>query len=175
MVKIWYTMIAGGASTLIEANTGSNAAKYVRSSRRILRRIVKKKFRRPSGMATLLSGNFTYNYIHGRDLCDFNDSNDDSNGDLDHIIFLCVTDALPYSLTPAESRQESFLFLTKIRSEFIETFSNDISILCGKDILDTISIDSRSSRNSTSSLNLKTRFDESVKNALRLFAARIKV
>ena len=54
MVKIWYTTIAGGTCSLIEANVGANSSKYVRSSRKIIHRIVKQILRRPDGMATFI-------------------------------------------------------------------------------------------------------------------------
>lgn len=157
-------MIAGGTSTLIEANTGANSSKYVRSSRKILRRIVKQTLRRPDGMATLLSGSFAYNYMHG---CDPGDN--DSDPDLDNLIFLCVTDALPFSSTPSQTRQAAYAFLTKIRRDFIDSFSDDIATLCGKNISDSVSVDSKMSS------NLRNSFDDATKGHLRRFAAQIKV
>merc|ERR1719400_2873965 len=48
-------------------------------------------------MATLLSGSFAYNYTHGSDP-------DDNNPTLENLVFLCVTEALPYAATPSETR-----------------------------------------------------------------------
>ena len=91
MAKILYSLIAGGDTPLIEANLQSSTNKYVKACRKILKKIARNELRRPDGMATLLSGSFAYNYIHG---CD----PDDNNATLESLVFLCVTEALPVCL-----------------------------------------------------------------------------
>ena len=88
---------------------------------------------------------------------------------LDNLIFLCVTEALPFSSTPSQTREAAYNFLTKIRRDFIDIFSGDIATLCGKHLSDTLSIDSKMSS------NLRNSFDEKTKSDLRRFAAQVKV
>merc|ERR1719189_1876464 len=73
-------------------------------------------------MATLLSGSFAYNYIHGADP-------DDNNPTLENLVFLCVTEALPYAATPSETREAAFRFLSLIRRNFLEQFRGDLNVL----------------------------------------------
>merc|ERR1719189_1916471 len=73
-------------------------------------------------MATLLSGSFAYNYIHGADP-------DDNNPTLENLVFFCVTEALPYAATPSETREAAFRFLSLIRRNFLEQFRGDLNVL----------------------------------------------
>jgi len=122
MAKILYSLIAGVDTPLIEANLGASSNKYVRACRKILKKISRNELRRPDGMATLLSGSFAYNYIHGADP-------DDNNPTLENLVFLCVTEALPYAATPSETREAAFRFLSLIRRNFLEQFRGDLNVL----------------------------------------------
>ena len=160
MAKILYSLIAGGDTALIEANLGSSSNKYVRACRKILKKISRNELRRPDGMATLLSGSFAYNYIHG---CDVDDNN---NSILENLVFLCVTEALPYAATPSETREAAFKFLSSIRRDFLEQFRGDLNILYPNNNNDeTGSIDS------TQLFSI----DPKMKSDLRVFSASMKV
>eukprot|EP01084_Bolivina_argentea_P217855 369811_1 len=161
MAKLLYSLIAGGGTPLIEANLGSGSNKYVRACRKILKKIARNELRRPDGMATLLSGSFAYNYIHG---CD----PDENNSTLDSLVFLCVTEALPYAATPSETREAAFRFLSSIRRNFLEHFRGDLNVLLkatsANNLSDTASIDSSQIFS----------IDQKMKSDLRMFSASMK-
>eukprot|EP01083_Nonionella_stella_P148509 470205_1 len=161
MAKILYSLIAGVDTPLIEANLGASSNKYVRACRKILKKISRNELRRPDGMATLLSGSFAYNYIHG---CD----PDENNSTLDSLVFLCVTEALPYAATPSETREAAFRFLSSIRRNFLEHFRGDLNVLLkatsANNLSDTASIDSSQIFS----------IDQKMKSDLRMFSASMK-
>ena len=161
MAKILYSLIAGGDTPLIEANLGSSSNKYVRACRKILKKISRNELRRPDGMATLLSGSFAYNYIHG---CDVDDNN---NTLLENLVFLCVTEALPYAATPSETREAAFKFLSAIRRNFLEQFRGDLNILNPNNNIN----DETGSIDSTQIFSI----DPKMKSDLRVFSASMKV
>ena len=161
MAQIQYSLVATADTLLIEANVGSSSAKYVRACRKILKKISRGELRRPDGMATLLSGSYAYNYIHG---CE----PEDNIATLEHLVFLCVTEALPYAATPSETREAAFTFLTSIRRSFLEQFRGDLDVLCKQNHpsnSDTASIDS------TSLIHI----DSQMREDLRRFSSYMKV
>jgi len=112
-------LVAAKTNVILEVTTQSCPGKYVRVSRKILRKIANNKLRRPDGMATLLSGSYAYSYVHGCDL-------DAHVPALDALVFLCVT---PHNLTPTETRQTAFRFLGKTRKAFYDQFHRDLELL----------------------------------------------
>ena len=56
--------------------------KYIRASRKILKKIEQDEIRRPDGMGTLISGTYSYNYIHGYEYSEYSV--------LESLIFICV-------------------------------------------------------------------------------------
>lgn len=160
MAKILYSLIAGGETPLIEANLGASSNKYVRACRKILKKISRNELRRPDGMATLLSGSFAYNYIHG---CD----PDDNNSILESLVFLCVTEALPYAATPSETREAAFKYLSLIRRNFLEQFRGDLNMF----VADNNNNNDTESIDSSQILSI----DPKMKSDLRVFSASMKV
>ena len=122
--KILYALIASKETRVVTVNIGSTTDKYVRACKKILKKINGEELHRPDGMATLLSGKYAYNYIHG---CD---------KDKKTLIFLCVTESLPSSssnITPSQLRKYSYQFLQNIRNNFLQQFRGDIEILIESD------------------------------------------
>ena len=93
------------------------AKKYYRGSRKILKKINDGSLRRPDGMATLISGSYAYNYIHGYEY------NNKKYHLLEHLIFLCVTPGISMNNMPNKTRELSFNYLTQIRRIFLTNFS----------------------------------------------------
>ena len=164
MSKILYSLIAGVDTPLIEANLGASS-KYVRASSKILEKISRNELRRPDGMATLLTGSFAYNYIHGADP-------DDNNPTLENLVFLCVTEALPYAATPAETREAAFRFLSLIRRNFLEQFRGDLNVL-----FKATSGSGSGNTSDTGSIGSTeiVSIDPKMKSDLRMFSASMKV
>eukprot|EP01084_Bolivina_argentea_P075588 137011_1 len=132
MAKILYSIIGtcgyDKSTVLVEAHLQSKQTstkitnKSVRACRKILKLIAQNQFRRPDGMATLLSGNFAYHYIHGCEL-------DDNDSTAQNLVFVCVTEALPTAVTPSNMREAAFEFLSFLRMQFLQQFRSDLNVL----------------------------------------------
>merc|ERR1719245_1289829 len=116
-------------------------------------------------MATLLSGSFAYTYIHG---CD----PDDNNATLESLVFLCVTEALPYAATPSETREAAFRFLSQIRRNFLEQFRGDLNVLFKATSHGAVS-GNGSDTGSIGSSDIVS-IDPKMKSDLRMFSASMK-
>ncbi|ETO08404.1 hypothetical protein RFI_28984 [Reticulomyxa filosa] len=168
--RIQYSLVATLDTLLIEANVGSSSAKYVRCCRKILKKISSGELRRPDekkektfqmDKKQVLFVFYAYNYVHG---CE----PDDQQPNKENLIFLCVTEALPYAATPTETREAAHFFLTKIRKSFLETFRASLDLFCNTSAA-TASSETQSA-DSSSLINI----DQSLKNQLRMFSSFMK-
>lgn len=157
--QILYSVVASHETPLVEAHLRSpnekSTKKYVKACRKILKKIARNELRRPDGMATLLSGSYAYNYIHGSDV----------DKSIESLIFLCVTEALPYAATPTQTREAAFHVLCKNRREFLEQFSGDLQTLC----------DATRDPENTSSDGTLMMIDSKMRSYLSRFSAAMRV
>ena len=124
---IYYSVIAINSELLCEVDQHRDGRsqrdpKYARASKKILRKIEGFEIRRPDGMGTLISGTYSYNYIHGQEHC-----STASYPLLESLVFLCV---LPlYQSTPnvtSNERELAFHFLSSLRRDFVTSFAQHL-------------------------------------------------
>mmetsp|Transcript_72935 Transcript_72935/g.89458 ORF Transcript_72935/g.89458 Transcript_72935/m.89458 type:complete len:300 (+) Transcript_72935:29-928(+) len=153
MSQIQYTFI-GNVSTgkcLLETNLGFHNSVYVKIAKKILKKISKNELKKPDGMATLLSGEYGYNYIFG---FDNNTTNDINSELLGNIVFLCANESINYNDGNNDKiREIIYNFLNDVKNEFISQFSGDLDVLMSSDT---------------------NKFDNDITSDLNLFSASIK-
>jgi len=125
---IYYSVISFNTKMICEVDQHSDGRvegsskrdpKYVRASKKILRKIEGFEIRRPDGMGTLISGTYSYNYMLGHEQC-----GGSSYPLLESLIFLCVLPLQPS--TPSIScneRELAFHFLSTLRRDFLSSFA----------------------------------------------------
>eukprot|EP01083_Nonionella_stella_P101626 288242_1 len=128
---IYYALIAFNSKIICEVNDTKDGqegkhSKYIRASKKILKKIEQYEIRRPDGMGTLISGTYSYNYIHGYEYTIQNTH----YPLLESLIFLCV---LPLyqtnsNVTPNE-RHVAFNFLSSVRKDFLTSFTDNLQYI----------------------------------------------
>jgi len=107
--------------------------KYIRASRKILKKIENGEIRRPDGMGTLISGTYSYNYIHGYEYSEYSV--------LESLIFICV---LPlYQSNPnvtSTEREIAFNFLSSIRRDFLTSFADHLQYIYNHPFINNIAV-----------------------------------
>eukprot|EP01084_Bolivina_argentea_P274470 467850_1 len=143
---IYYALIAFNTKIICEVNEyrenttlespKKKEKKYIRASKKILKKIEQYEIRRPDGMGTLISGTYSYNYIHGYEYC-----NNTNYPLLESLIFLCV---LPlYQSNPnvtSSEREIAFNFLSSVRRDFLTSFAENLQYIYNHQFINNISV-----------------------------------
>lgn len=125
------TMTKSTSNLSFESN--KKEKKYIRASRKILKKIEQDEIRRPDGMGTLISGTYSYNYIHGYEYSEYSV--------LESLIFICV---LPlYQSNPnvtSTEREIAFNFLSSIRRDFLTSFADHLQYIYNHPFINNIAV-----------------------------------
>eukprot|EP00485_Elphidium_margaritaceum_P006477 CAMPEP_0202685748 /NCGR_PEP_ID=MMETSP1385-20130828/1575_1 /ASSEMBLY_ACC=CAM_ASM_000861 /TAXON_ID=933848 /ORGANISM="Elphidium margaritaceum" /LENGTH=494 /DNA_ID=CAMNT_0049340177 /DNA_START=41 /DNA_END=1525 /DNA_ORIENTATION=- len=133
---IFYALIAFNTDLVVEVNqyAGDDAEKFIKASKKILRRLKRYEIRRPDGMSTLIGGTLSYNFILGYEYC-----NHEVHPLLDSITFLCVLPLHRYNQNVTSSEREiAFKFLSSMRRDFLTSFLENLYTIHNHPRLDCI-------------------------------------
>eukprot|EP00484_Ammonia_sp_Unknown_P001080 CAMPEP_0197022890 /NCGR_PEP_ID=MMETSP1384-20130603/3697_1 /TAXON_ID=29189 /ORGANISM="Ammonia sp." /LENGTH=425 /DNA_ID=CAMNT_0042451011 /DNA_START=45 /DNA_END=1322 /DNA_ORIENTATION=+ len=172
---IYYSVISFGSKVIVEVNEYEDDAnvkkphhvhhhehkhkkkekKYIRSSKKILKKIEQEEIRRPDGMGTLISGMYSYNYIHG-----FENSN---HALLESLLFLCVLPLYQSNLNVTASEREiAFNFLSSIRRDFLTGFTEHLQYIYDHPFINSIAVRIRKEDEELDDLDQLTMEDENL-------------
>ena len=151
---IYYSVIAFNTKVICEVDEHrvvspsppKREKKYIRASKKILGKISSLEIRRPDGMGTLISGTYSYNYIHGFSYC-----NNTNYPLLESLIFLCV---LPlYQQNPnvtSNEREIAFNFLSSVRRDFLTSFAEHLRYISNHPLIHNLAVKIKAASHSNS-------------------------
>ena len=134
-----------------------------------VKKIEEFEVRRPDGMGTLISGTYSYNYIHGFEYHAF-----EKYPLLESLIFLCVLPLFQSNPNVTSSEREvAFNFLSSVRRDFLTSFAASLQhIYQHKNILN-IAVRIHYSED-TKDASILTEEDETICNGLQELSQTMK-